>query len=292
MSRDSPPGSNSGLETVGDEQKNRSVEQTSDEERATGIVAETSDESVEPTEFVDSVVETALTNPVAAGDAIGDLLAIVRDCDEDARVAAKEALDLMGLLRPVEFEVWIGDIVQFASADRDELSFVGLRALAQLSAVRPAVAKNGLDAAISRLQAQHVPTRRAAIAVVGEVGEAFPEAVTQTDRQIMTAMRDANPSVRLAGVMTAGKLLGAEPNQFPRTVSTLPETLDDDDEEVWEYAHAALIHFVREHPSQVPEKRHVIERLATVSDEELSVREGATKDAMTTLLSYEPGFDL
>ncbi|WP_231751637.1 hypothetical protein [Halogeometricum sp. CBA1124] len=150
-------------------------------------------------------------------------MAISRECDEDARTAAEEALDLLGLLRPVEFEVWVDDVVAFASADRDRLAFVGLRALAQLSAVRPGVAKAGLDAAMRRLETPHAPTRRAALAVVGEVGEAFPDAVAQADRQVMAAMRDDDPSVRLAGTMTAGKLLGAEPQQFPRTVTTLPD---------------------------------------------------------------------
>jgi hypothetical protein len=299
VSREPPSGDDSGLETVGDQSGERSEQQQAEEsatgtgasEEPVGIVAD-DEESVEPTEFVDRVVETALTDPITAGDAIGDLLAISRECDEDARTAAEEALDLLGLLRPVEFEVWVDDVVAFASADRDRLAFVGLRALAQLSAVSPGVAKTGLDAAMRRLETPHAPTRRAALAVVGEVGEAFPDAVAQADRQVMAAMRDDDPSVRLAGAMTAGKLLGAEPQQFPRTVTTLPEVLEDDDDEVWEYAHVALVHFVREHPSQVPEKRHVVERLANVSDEELGVREGSTKDAMTKLLAYEPGFDL
>jgi hypothetical protein len=300
VSREPPTGDDSGLETVGDQRGERSEQQGDGAEPATdtgapaepgGIVAD-DEESVEPTAFVDRVVETALADPVAAGDAVGDLLAIVRECDGDARTAAEEALDLLGLLRPVEFEVWVDDVVAFASADRDRRSFVGLRALAQLSAVRPAVAKTGLDAAMRRLETPHAPTRRAALAVVAEVGAAFPDDVAPADRQVMAAMRDDDPSVRLTGAMTAGKLLGAEPQQFPRTVTTLPDVLEDDDEAVWEYAHVALVHFVREHPSQVPEKRHVVERLANVSDEELGVREGATKDAMTKLLAYEPGFDL
>lgn len=292
MSRDPTPKDDPGLETVDGEQSDRAEDRPPEEERATGIVVEGSDESVEPEAFVDSVVETALEDPVAAGDAVGDLLTVVRDCEEDARTAAEEALDLLGFLRPVEFEVWVDDLVAFASADRDRLAFVGLRSLAQLSAVRPTVAKKGLDAAVRRLETPHVPTRRAALAVVGEVGETFPAAVTGTDRQVMHAMRDSDPAVRLAGVMTAGKLLGARPSGFPRTVTALPEVLEDDDDDVWEYAHVALVHFVREHPSQVPEKRHVVGRLATVSDAELGVREGSTKDAMRKLLAYEPGFDL
>ncbi|SFR34031.1 adaptin [Halogeometricum limi] len=292
MSREPPDGDEGELETVDDPQQNRSTDQTPDEERPAGVVVDESAERLEPDAFVKRVVETALTDPVAAGDAVGDLLRIVRDGDDEAQTAAEEALDLLGLLRPVEFEVWVDDVVAFASDDDDYRSFVGLRALAQLSAVRPRVAAKGLEAAVRRLETPHTPTRQAALAVVGEVGQAFPERVARTDRQVMAALRADDPSVRLAGVMTAGKLLGAEPQRFPRTVTALPETFEDDDEVVWEYAHAALLHFVREHPSQVPEKRRVVERLANVSDEELHVREGSTKDAMTTLLAYEPGFDL
>lgn len=291
MSREPPDGDDAGLETVDDSAENRSPDRAADEERAAGVAADEPG-AVDPTAYVERVVETALSDPVAAGDAVGDLLVIVRDCGEESRRAAAEALDLLGLLRPVEFEVWVDDVAAFAAADAEWPSFVGMRALAQLAAVRPAAARKGLDAAVRRLETPHVPTRRASLAVVGEVGEAFPDAAARTDRQVMAAMRDGDSTVRLAGVITAGKLLGADPRRFPRTVTTLPETLSDDDEDVWTYAHVSLVHFVREHPSQVPEKRRVVERLAAVSDEELGVREGSTKDALTKLLAYEPGFDL
>lgn len=292
MSREPPPNDESALETVDEGTERRGDERPPDEDGPSGITVDEEDGDVEPTAFVDSVVETALSNPIAAGDAVGDLLAIVRDCDEEARTAAEEALDLLGYLRPVEFEVWADDVAAFAASDEDELAFVGLRTLAQLAAVRPQAAKRGFDAAVRRLRVDHEPTRRAALAVVGEVGQAFPADASETDRAVSAALRDPSPGVRLAGVMTAGKLLGADPNRFPRTVMALPETFEDDDDEVWEYAHVALVHFVRQHPSQVPEKRRVVERLADVSDEELGVREGATKDAMTALLAHEPGFDL
>ncbi|ELZ30432.1 adaptin protein [Halogeometricum pallidum JCM 14848] len=290
VSRNPPDGDDAGLETVDDSAENRTPNRTADEGRATRF--DDRDEAVDPTAFVDGVVETALSDPVSAGDTVGDLLVIVRDCGDEARRAAGEALDLLGLLRPVEFEVWADDIAACAAADAESLSFVGMRALAQLAAVHPAAARKGLDAAVRRLETPHVPTRRAALAVVGEVGEAFPEAVARTDRQVTAAMRDGDATVRLAGVMAAGKLLGAEPRRFPRTVTALPEALSDDDGDVWTYAHVSLVHFAREHPSQVPERRRVVERLADVSDAELGVREGSTKDALTGLLAYEPGFDL
>jgi hypothetical protein len=252
--------------------------------------AETDD--LTPEELVETAVSAALEDPVAGGDYVGDLLAVVRDCEPPVSESAAEALNLLGYLRPGAFAVWVDDLVAFAS-DRDgDLAFVGLRALAQLAGENSRAAAKGLDAALDRVTDPRTETRQAALSVVAEVGADAPDRVRRADRDVMAAIRDEEPGVRLAGVIAAGTLLGADPQSFPRSATVLFEALDDEHDRVWEYAHVALVNFAREHPSQVPEKTRAMEALARVSDEDLGVREGATKDALTALLALERGFDL
>lgn len=245
-----------------------------------------------PMEYVESVAEMAVADPVAAGDCVGDLLALAREFDGDVRTAAGEALNLIGLLRPVEFEVWVDDVRSLAAAADDDLTFLGLRALAQLAGENPNAAAPGLDAAFGALGASRTDLRRAAFSLVAEVGAVEPERVRRADRDVVAALRDPDASVRLAGAITAAKLLGTDPSQFPRTATALFDALDDADEEVREYAHAGLVHFALEHPEQVPEKRRAISVLATVADADIGLREGATKDALTRLLALDPEYDI
>lgn len=243
-------------------------------------------DEITPLEYVESVAEIAVTDPVAAGDRIGDLLVVARD-HGDARAAAGEVLNLVGLLRPAEFAVWIDDLVSFAGAADGELSFIGLRSIAQLAGENPRAAATGLDVAFDNLRASRTETRQAALSIVAEVGAERPRLVERADRHVANALGDADPGARLAGAITAGKLLGADPGSFPRTATALFDALDDDDDAVWEYAHVALVNFAQEHPHQIPDKERTIEILATVSDASLGVQEGATKEALAGLLTRD-----
>ncbi|MFB6130243.1 MAG: adaptin, partial [Salinigranum sp.] len=109
------------------------------------------------------------------------------------------------------------------------------------------------------------------------------------DRDVAGALRAPEPGVRLAGALTAGKLLGADPGRFPRTAATLFDVLDDDDERVWVYLRVALVNFAGEHPAQIPDRARTVELLAGVSDRELGLREGATKDALARVAALDYG---
>ena len=249
---------------------------------------------VDPTslERVTSIAETALRDPVSAGDRIGDLLVLAREHEGEVRETAGEVLNLLGLLRPAEFAVWRDDLASIARSSDDRIAFYALRALAQLAGDDARAASSALDVAFDHVEAPRTEMRQAALSIVAEVGGERPDLVRRADRHVMAALVDPDPGVRLAGAITAGKLLGAAPGTFPRTATVLLEALDDDCDAVWEYAHVALVHFAREHPEQVPEKKRAIERLGSISDEDLGVREGATKDALTRLLSLEYDLDL
>jgi len=245
-----------------------------------------------PMEYVESVTELAVVDVVAAGDRVGDLLTVAREFDGDVRTAAGEALNLVGLLRPVEFDVWVEDVRAAAEADDEELAFLGLRALAQLAGERPQAAAAGLDVALGNLTAPRPDLRKAALSIVAEVGAVAPERVRRADRDVVEALGAPAAEVRLAGAIAAAKLLGADPAAFPRTASALFDALDDDDPGVREYAHTGLVHFALEHPEQVPEKRRAISVLADVTDADVGLREGATKEALTSLLALDPEYDL
>lgn len=245
-----------------------------------------------PVEYVGEVAELAASDPSAAGDRVGDLVWIARSAGDDARAAAGAVLDAIGMLRPEELEMWVDDLVALAGSSDHRLSFIGLRALAQLAGTNARAAAKGLDAAFAHLGAPDDDCRRAGLALVAEVGGADPDAVRRVDRPVATGLRDPASDVRMAAAMAAGRLLGADPSRFPRTADALVSALDDDDDRVREYAHVALANFALEHPTSVPEKRRAIEALAGASDRDLGLREGATAAALSGLLSLELGYDL
>ena len=244
-----------------------------------------------PLEYLRDLTELALIDPVAAGDHVGDLLVLSRHDAAAVRESAGEALDLVGQLRPVEFEVWAADLVSLAGVADDGRAFLGLRALAQLAGANPRAAACGLDVAFSHVGAPDTDLRRAALVIVAEVGGADPDLVRRADRHVVTALVDPCAEIRLTGAIAAGKLLGAAPGRFPRSATALFDALDDPVDEVWEFAHVALVHFACEHPAQVPNKGRAIETLARVSDADIGVREGATKEALSSVLAVERGFE-
>jgi len=244
-----------------------------------------------PAEYAATVADLAVEDPIEAGDYVGDLVVIARDY-EGARDAVREALDVIGWRRPAEFEVWSSDLADLAAAADDEVALIGMAALADLAATSPRVAQTGVDAALGRLTAQSTELRRAALAVVAEVGAEDPDAVTGADRHVAAAVGDADPAVRRAGTIAAGRLLEAAPGIFPRTAAALPDALADEDTTVHEYAHVAMANFARVNPANVPEKGRVMEALAAVSDDELGLRRGATDEALSELLAVAGDGDL
>lgn len=243
-----------------------------------------------PAEYATTVADLAVEDPIEAGDYVGDLVAIARD-HEGARGAVGEALDVIGWRRPTEFEVWSADLADLAAATDEEVALLGMAALADLAATSPRVARTGVDAALGRLTARSTDLRRAALAVVAEIGAEDPDAVTGADRHVAAAIVDADPAVRLAGTIAAGRLLEAAPGLFPRTGVALPDVLEDGDATVREYAHVAMANFARTNPANVPEKARAMEALAAVSDEELGLRRGATDEALSGLLAVAEGGD-
>lgn len=249
-----------------------------------GIDVPADPNATSPDDYVESVRDLVATDPTAAGDHVGVLLELARDHDEPIRDKAGEALNAIGLLRPAEFEVWATELVTAAASSNEEVAFLGLRALAQLAATHPPAAAAGLDAAFDHLDVPDTPTRQAALSIIAEVGADDPEAVHRADRYIAAALRDSQPPIRLAGAITAGRLLTADPTGFPRTAPALIQAISDDDAEVREYAHIALAAFAREHPENVPEPAQAVSALVDVSDAELGLREGATAEAASALL--------
>jgi hypothetical protein len=244
-----------------------------------------------PGEYVAAVTDLAAEDPVAAGDRVGDLLAIARE-HADTRPAVEGALDLLGWRRPEEFAVWSEDLAAVARADAADLAAVGMAALADLGSVNPRAAATGVAAALDRASAGPVTLRQAALAVLAEVGDELPGEVRGADRHVATALNDDDAKVRQAGAMAAGRLLAADPGAFPRTASSLFEILDDDAESVREYAVAALAHFATSHPATVPEKERATEVLAAAEDEDLGLRAGTTNTALAKLLAVECDRDL
>lgn len=244
-----------------------------------------------PVEYAATIVDLAVENPVAAGEYVGDLVTIARD-HEAARDAVREALDVVGWRRPEEFEVWSADLADLAAATDDDLALLGMTALADLAAVSPRAARAGVDAALGRLTARSTDLRRAALAVVAEVGSEDPDAVTGADRHVAAAIGDADPAIRLAGTIAAGRLLEVAPGTFPRTATGLPDALDDEEATVREYAHVAAANFAQTNPANVPEKERVMAALAATDDDELGLRRGTTNEAVSELLSVSEGVDL
>lgn len=242
-----------------------------------------------PEAFVRAVRSTLAHDPVAAGDYVGGLLRVVRE-HADARAAAAETLDSLGRRRPEEFAVWTDDLAAVADADDPAVAVPALRALAHLGRTCPRRARAGIDAARSQLNARDPDLRGTALAVVGAVGATEPESVHGLDREVRAGLLDAPPAVRVSAASAAGKLLAADPTEFPLTATSLFDALEDDHEVVAEYATVALVHFADERPRQVPEKRLAIETLATTDDTDLGIEEGATKDALVSLLGVT--FDL
>jgi len=240
-----------------------------------------------PVEFVDRVGGYLEDDPDAAANAIGDLLAIARDEEGAARVAAGEALDAIGRRQPSAFEVWTEPVVAAARSGDEDVSFFGLRALAQLAGANPRAAGKGLDVALGSLGSASPDIRQAAISVLAEVGPVDPDAVKRADRPLAEALRAGDENVRTAAAIAAGRLLGAAPNKFPRTATALLDVLDDEAARPREFAHVALANFAREHPDNVPQKARALSALAGVTDDELGLRRGTVGEAMTALVSLE-----
>lgn len=249
------------------------------------IRADAPEPAESPAAFVESVADRLETDPDAAGDAVGDLLAIAHDHEGAPRVAAGEALDALGRRHPRAFEVWT-DVLADAAADADdEVAFFATRALAQLAAVNPRAAGKGLESALGNLAAPHADLRQAALSVVAEVGPERPEAVGRADRPVAAALHDEHAGVRTAAAIAAGRLLAAAPSRFPRTANALVDAVDDADDRVRQFVLLSLANFASEHPSNVPEKQRAIAALAGVDDDELGLRRGATGEALSALVS-------
>ena len=268
-------------------------------------------EEVDPVEFVDGVADVLDDDPdaaanavgglltvarenggaarVAAGaaDAVGGLLTVTREETGATRVAAGEALDAIGRRQPSAFEVWSEPIASAARSGDEEVSFFGMRALAQLAGANPRAASKGLDAALSNLRAPSPDLRRAALSVVAEVGPDHPDSIKRADRPVAESLQDGDESVRTAAAIAAGRLLAVAPNALPRTATALVEALDDEGPRVREFAHVALANFAREHPDNVPQKARALQALAGVTDDELGLRRGALGEAMSALVAQE-----
>jgi len=246
---------------------------------------EPADEELTPDEYVAEVADLLERDPDAAGDAVGDLFTIAHDDEGATRVAAGEALDAIGRRYPDELAVWSELLAEAASDADDEVAFFALRALAQLAAVSPQAAAKGRKAALDTLGAPDPDLRQAALSVVAEVGPSDPDAVRRADRPLSAALAADDPAVRTAAAIAAGRLLGAAPGKFPRTATALIDALADEDDRVRKYAILALANFASEHPDNVPSKERAIAALASVTDDDLGLRRGATGEALSALVS-------
>lgn len=237
-------------------------------------------------ERVAQVADQVVHDPHAASDAVGDLLAIARTHDGAPRVAAGEALDAIGRHTPGDLDVWSNRLADAATDADDEVAFVATRALAQLAASKPRAALAGRRAALDSLGAPDASLRQAALSVVAEVGPLEPEAVARADRPLSAALAADDPDVRTAAAIAAGRLLGAAPSKFPRTANALVEAVDDADDRTRSFAILALANFAREHPENVPHKERAIAALASVTDDDLGLRRGATGEALSALVTH------
>lgn len=238
-----------------------------------------------PAERVERVATLIERDSAQTSQVVGELLTIVTEHQGAPRVAAGEALDAIGRQDPRAFEVWTDALAAVATDADDEVAFFGLRALAQLAAVRPQAATKGRAAALQNLSAPSADLRRAALSIVAEIGPDDPVAVQRADRPLSAALDDDDAGVRTGAAIAAGRLLASSPSRFPRTATTLIDALDDEDDAVRKYAHLALANFANEHPSNVPRKERAIEALANVSDDDLDLRRGAIGEALTALVS-------
>ncbi len=234
--------------------------------------------------YLVEVAEASVREPSVVGDEVGTLLSILREHDGDRAEDADLILAQIGNRRPAEFEVWARDLADLAGDADLSLAFVGMRSLAQLASQCPDAASVGIDQAMAAANSTDPDLRSAAITIIAEVGAENPEAVTGADTVISSALRDDNHDVCVAGAIAAGKLAGADPTAFPRTINALPERLDDPDERVDTYVHVALAHLASEHPSHLPERQRVLTTLATTTDRELGLREGATGEALAAVI--------
>lgn len=255
-------------------------------------LADAGDEIDDPVERARAIARVARSDPETAGDFVGELIESAQTLRGEDLDPVDAALDEIGRSRPVEFEVWTDRLAQLAAAGDTRAAFLGLRSFAQLAAINPRAAEVGLDHAADNLTAPDEALRRAALAVVAEVGPENPDAVRHTDRQIATALADDAATIRVGGAITAGRLLRAGPTGFPRSASALVDALDDDDERVRQFAHIGLIHFARDHATNVPDKETAIRALAAITDEELGVHRGASDEALSALLTVELGYEV
>ncbi|MDR5673021.1 HEAT repeats containing protein [Halalkaliarchaeum sp. AArc-CO] len=257
-----------------------------------GIRTESGSEetSLSPREYAVRVHELVYRDPTAAGDRVGDLLVLASEGDPDVREMAGETLAWLGERRPREFEVWADDLAAFADRREPELSYLGIRALAQLGSCHEDAAAKGLEPAIRRLGSDHEDLRAASLALVAEVGHVKADAIGDADRPIAAAMEAASERIRTGAAIAAGNLLAATPQRFPRTSMALVDTLSDPDDGVRTYAHVALVAFAREHPSVVPDKETALSALEATDDAELGLKDGAVAEAENALLRELAGF--
>jgi hypothetical protein len=241
-----------------------------------------------PAAYAEELLDLAVEDPVAAGDHVGDLVALA-EAHDDAREPAGRALDVLGWRRPGEFEVWTDALTTLADAAEADLATMGMGALADLAAETPRAVAGAADVAVRALTAESPRLRQAALAVVAEVGGGSPDSVRGADRHVAAAIDDAVPEVRLAAAIAAGRLLPADPTAFPRTAVALLEATEDDHARVREYATVSLANFAREQPERVPDADRAATVLATRSDAELGLRRGATGEAVSALVGSGTG---
>lgn len=259
------------------------TEGTPDDASATG-------ETFSAEEYITRVHELVYSDPVAAGDRIGDLLVLAKNGEPALQESIDVTLEWLGDRRPQEFGVWADDLAGFASSPDPKLAVLGLRSLAQLAPHNEAAAKKGLSAAVRCLDAAHTELQRAALALVAEVGGSEADTIGDADRSIAAALSADAASVRTAAAIAAGNLLRNAPQRFPRTSMALVDAVDDPDETVREYVRIALVSFATVHPSNVPEAETVVGALESYSDRDLGLRQGATAEAANQLLKRQAGY--
>lgn len=243
-----------------------------------------------PLGYATAVRNAAALDAAAAADHADRLIGIVRETDGDARAVAGEALDLIGRHSPTSLAVWTDDLVALATDADPGAAGVGFRALAHLADAAPEAAAAGADAAVDATTAADPRRRQPALRLVAAIAESAPERVAGADRGVAGAMAATAADVRSAGALCAGTLLAVAPGTFPRTASALVDRLDDDEPDVRAHVLIALVRFARAHPAQVPEKRAAIEALGAACDADLGLVEGASKDALTSLLEVVHGY--
>ena len=247
-------------------------------------------ETLSADEYVARVAELVFIDPARAGDRIGDLLSIFETSDDAIRRDISDTIEWLGYRRPQEFVTWSDGFVMCATADDPEQAYLGLRSLAQVANENETAAAKGLKPAINRLDTTDITLRTAALAVIAEVGARHTQQVSRADRSLANALTAPAARVRTVACIAAGNLLAVDPQRFPQTSMRLFAVWDDEDERVNTYAHVALTNFAIEQPAVIPNKSVVVDRLDTVSDELLGLKEGTTAKAVAEVTKVQAGY--